>query len=374
MKWTISILLETIEEQELRLLNLQSTYHLVCNQIVPSVVEKRCWNRVALHHLVYQQVRKTSPLGSQMICNAIFSVCKAYKAKTIGKNEPIPVIQFRKNRSVHFDKRTYTIQGNILSLYTLEGRIRIPMRMGPFQEKYFSQGTPTEAELICRQKCGKGQWYFNLVLELPDVPKTEKTKIIGVDLGENVLAATSSGTLYGRGKIRHERIKHLAKRQKLQSNGTQSSKQLLKKISGKEARRMKHINHQVSKGIIQEAIQQEAGIIVMEDLTYIRARIKAGKKMRSRLHRWAFRQLQTMIQYKAESRGLEVIYVNPAYSSQECSQCGCVGVRQRHHFKCSCGHQQHSDLNASRNLCRFAQSIGRATCAVNRTQVAASLS
>ncbi len=89
--------------------------------------------------------------------------------------------------------------------------------------------------------------------------------------------------------------------------------------------------------------------------------------MRSRLHRWAFRQLQVMIQYKAESRGLHVIYVNPAYSSQECSQCGCLGVRQRHHFKCLCGHQQHSDLNASRNLCRFAQSIGRATCAVNRT-------
>ena len=188
MKWTISILLETIKEYEQSLTELQNAYHLACNQIVPSVVEKRCWNRVALHHLVYNQVRETSPLGSQMVCNAIFSVCKAYKAKSIGKDEPIPVIQFRKNRSVHFDHRTYSIKGNILSLYTLQGRIRIPMRMGPFQESYFSKGTPTEAELICR----KGRWYFNLVLELPDPPKTEKAKMIGVDLGENVLAATSS--------------------------------------------------------------------------------------------------------------------------------------------------------------------------------------
>jgi len=363
MKWTISILLKTIPEQEQHLVKLQDAYRWVCNQIVPNVIEKRCWNRVALHHLVYNTIRKISPLGSQMICNAIFSVCKAYKAKSVGQGEFIPVIQFHKNRSVHFDHRTYTIKGNILSLYTLQGRIRIPMRMGPFQENYFSQGTPTEAELICR----KGRWYFNLVLELPDPLKTDKTKMIGVDLGENVLAATSNGNLYGGGKVRHERNKYLAKRQRLQSNGTQSSKQLLKKISGKEARRMKHINHQVSKGIVQEAIKEEAGIIVLEDLTHIRARIKAGKKMRSRLHRWAFRQLQAMIQYKADNHGLHVIYVNPAYSSQECSQCGCLGVRQRHHFKCLCGHQQHSDLNASRNLCRFAQSIGRATCAVNRT-------
>jgi transposase len=225
-------------------------------------------------------MREDSPLGSQMVCNAIFSVCKAYKAKTMHRDEPVPVIQFRKYKSVHFDQRTYSIKGNILSLYTLEGLIRIPMRMGPFQEKYFSQGIPREAELVCR----KGRWYFNLVLEIPDPIKTEKTSMIGIDLGENVLAATSSGKLYGGGKIRYERD-----------------------------------------------------------------------------------------QYKAEAKGLQVIYVNPAYSSQACSKCGCLGVRYRHHFKCLCGHQQHSDLNASRNLCRFAQSIGRATCDVNRTQVAAPL-
>ncbi len=369
MKATISILLDTVQDQEQKLLNLQQAYHLVCNQIIPSVVENRCWNRVALHHFVYKKIREDSPLGSQMVCNAIFSVCKAYKAKTIGEDEPIPVIQFRKYKSIHFDRRTYSIKGNVLSLYTLEGRIRIRMRMGLFQEKYFSQGIPREAELICR----KGKWYFNLVLELPDPIKTDKTKMLGVDLGENVLAATSSGKLYGGGKIRYERDQYLAKRQRLQSNGTQSSKQLLKKISGKEARRIKHINHEVSKGIIQEAIKQEAGIIVLEDLTHIRSRIKTGKKIRSRLHRWAFRQFQTMIQYKAEAKGLRVIYVNPAYSSQECSNCGRLGVRHRHHFKCLCGHQQHSDVNASRNHCRFAQSIDRATCDVNRTQVAAPL-
>jgi len=367
MKRTISILLEVSKSQEKLLLMLRDAFLAACNAIVPTAVEHRCWNRIALHNLVYTQIRKTSFLGSQMVCNAIFAVCKAYKAKSIAQDEPVPTIQFHKNRSVHFDKRTYSIRGNTISLYTPEGRIRIPMRMGSFQAAIFSQGAPREGELVFK----KGRWYFNLVIELPDVPLTASTQVMAVDLGENVLAATSSGKFFCGGKVRHERHEFLAKRRKLQSNGTQSSKQLLKKISGKEARRIKHINHQVSKNIIQEAKTQQAGVIVLEDLTHIRTRIKVGKKVRSRLHRWAFRELQSMIQYKAEAQELRVVYVNPAYSSQTCSLCGALGVRQRHHFKCSCGNQQHSDLNASRNLCRFALSIGGATCDVNRTQVAA---
>jgi IS605 OrfB family transposase len=298
-----------------------------------------------------------------MVCNAIFAVCKAYRAKTISKNEIVPIIQFRKARSVHFDKRTYTIKGNVLSLYTLQGRIRVEMQMGEFQKELLSFGTPKEAELTCRN----GRWYFHLVLDLPDPPLSEKSGMLGVDLGENVLAAVSSGKLYGGGQVRHEREQFLSKRRCLQSNGSHSAKQLLKKISGKEARCMKHINHTVSRQIVREAIDTQAGVIVLEDLTHIRKRIKTGKKVRSRLHRWSFHQLQTMIQYKAESHGLQILYINPAYSSQTCSLCGQTGERNRRLFKCSCGNQQHSDLNASRNLCRFAQSIDRATCTVNCT-------
>ena len=365
MKRTISIKLEPTKEQTDQLCNLREAFLSACNQLVPFVTEHHCWNRVALHHLSYKSIREHSGLGSQMVCNAIFAVCKAYKNRNILKGEEIPKIQFHKNRSVHFDKRTYSIKGNILSLYTLEKRIKVSMRMGTFQQYYFSKGIPKEAELICK----KGTWYFNLVLELPDPMIAENTAIVGVDLGENNLAAISSGKIYGGGKIRNERNKFLAKRRKLASNGSQSAKQLLKKISGKEARRVKQINHEVSKQIVKDA--KDSGIIVLENLTNIRKRIKGGKRLRSRLHRWAFHQLQTMIAYKAENQGLFVIYVNPAYSSQTCSHCGLLGVREKHFFKCTCGNQQHSDLNASRNLCRFALSLGSTTCAVNRTQVAA---
>jgi len=367
MKRTISIRLESCKWQSKKLLDLRQAFFFACNQLTSVVIENRCWNRVDLHKLSYYKIRAESPLGSQMVCNAIFAVCKAYKNRNIVKDGTMPQIRFHNNRSVHFDKRTYSIKGDSLSLYTLEGRITVKMRLGHFQQGYLSEGEPKEAELCFKN----GHWYFNLVLDLPDPPLKEHSAILGVDLGENNLAAISSGQIFGGGKIRHERDRFLNKRRKLQSNGSQSARQLQKKISGREARRMKQINHEVSKKIIKEAIGQNIGMIALENLTNFRKRIKRGKRIRTRLHRWAFAQLQTFIQYKAEASGIRIAFVNPAYSSQTCSCCGALGVRERHTFKCSCGNQQHSDLNASRNLCRFALSLENATCAVNRTQVAA---
>jgi IS605 OrfB family transposase len=60
----------------------------------------------------------------------------------------------------------------------------------------------------------------------------------------------------------------------------------------------------------------------MEDLTNICANIKAGKRVRTRMHRWAFRQLQDFVSYKAQGAGLSVAFVDPAYTSQTCSVCG----------------------------------------------------
>ena len=213
--------------------------------------------------------------------------------------------------------------------------------------------------------CRKGQWFFNLVLDIPDTQQIPFSgKVLGVDLGENNLAATSSGKLYGGGKLRHERDCALALRGRLQSNGSKSSRQLLKKISGKEAR-------VVSKAIIKEALDTVCDTIAMESLTNIRRSIRAGKRVRSRLHRWAWAQLQEFVKYKAQAAGLKVVFINPAYTSQICAECGQFGVRQKHRFVCKfCGIQRHSDLNARCNIRRIAVSAGTATGTVNCPNVA----
>jgi putative transposase len=295
---TASIKLILTKEEASLLKSLQKEYASACNRIVTEVVKSRCWNRAALHNLMYNQLRSVTKLGSQMVCNAIFTVCKAYRSQNeLGKIEkecPVPNIFFN-NRSVHFDKRTYSLTKlGKLSLYTLEGRIIVPFTIGNHQKRLLEQGIPKEAELIYR----KGSWYFNLVLEFPDAPKIETGIVVGVDVGENNISAMSTGKIYGGGKLREDRDRYLAQRRRLQSNGTQSAKQLLCKVSGREARHVEHVNHQISKAIVEDAKKAGASIIVLEDLTNIRENLRGGKRVRSRLHRWPFRQLQGYIAYK----------------------------------------------------------------------------
>jgi IS605 OrfB family transposase len=366
---TASIRLNVSPGQAAVLAALQAAYADACNRLVPTVVEHRCWNRVDLHHLAYARLRKETPMGAQMVCNAIFSVCKAYKAQKelgrIKKDEPIPVVHFDR-ASVHFDQRTYTIKGERLSLYTLSGRIEVTLVPGEHQRRIMASGKDKEAELVCR----KGHWYFNLVVESEDSAPIASGPVMGVDVGENNLAATSTGKVWGGGKLRHKRNCYLAFRRRLQSNGSQSAKQKLRQVSGKERRHISHINHETSKEIVAEAQRLRASKIVMEDLTHIRDRIQAGKRMRARLHGWAFRQLQNFVEYKAKAAGIAVEYVDPAYTSQTCSCCGALGRRIKHRFVCEqCGLRAHADCNASRNLARIGSGAPLPRAAVNTPHV-----
>ena len=368
MKRTIALKLTLSQEQSDFLLETQASFAKACNQIVPFAVENRCWNRVALHHLCYYKVRESvSRLGSQMICNAIKQVCSSYKVLKIKKSQNIPAISFKETGSVHYDKRTYSIKGEILSLFSMNGRIKCSFVVGDFQRVYLEQGTVKEAELIRKGK----RWFFNLVLDLPDIEFKKEGKIIAVDVGENNIATTSNGTIHGGGKLRHERDVFLARRAQLQSNGSSSAKRCLQKVSGRERRHVKETNHIVSKQIVEEAVDLGAKVIVLEDLTNIRKRIKGNKRMRSRLHRWSWCELQQFVEYKAQAKGIEVVYVNPAYTSQTCSKCDCLGSRHKHLFKCSnCGSYQHSDCNAAINLLKLGESVVSSTASVNMPMVA----
>ena len=65
----------------------------------------------------------------------------------------------------------------------------------------------------------------------------------------------------------------------------------------------------------------------------------------------SFYSLQRRVEKRANERGIEVIYVNPAYTSKRCSQCGNYGRRSRKRFECPhCGHIAHADVNAAFNI------------------------
>ncbi|MBU3957893.1 MAG: transposase, partial [Nanoarchaeota archaeon] len=61
------------------------------------------------------------------------------------------------------------------------------------------------------------------------------------------------------------------------------------------------------------------------------------------------------LEYKAENAGVQVVKVNPRYTSQICSGCGDIvkkSLQERTH-RCSCGLEIDRDLNASRNILKL---------------------
>lgn len=142
--------LNTTPEQHRRLKELQATFASACNAMAPVVQQSRCWNRVALHHLVYRWLRESYPqLGSQMVCNAIYSVCRTarllfqdpsspYFAGKI-KGEQLPLLKFENSSPVFFDRHTLSLKNGQMSMYTLDGRIKFDVTLSASQIRSFAQ-------------------------------------------------------------------------------------------------------------------------------------------------------------------------------------------------------------------------------------------
>ena len=118
---------------------------------------------------------------------------------------------------------------------------------------------------------------------------------------------------------------------------------------------MRDVNHRVSKEIVKFAIKNGVSTIGLEDLTGIRDSTisKIPKKNRYNHSSWAFRQLQSFIEYKARETGITTYFVDPAYTSQTCSRCNHISKNNlnRLNFKCGiCGYENNADLNGAMNI------------------------
>jgi hypothetical protein len=148
MTSALRVPLNTSPEQAARLLALQKAFADVCNAIVPIVQQTRCWNRVGLHHLAYRAMRARFPqVGSQMVCNAIYSVSRTCRLVLQHPNSPlniakrpgaaVPRLVFQPNSPVYFDRHTLSVKDEKLSMYTLDGRMHFQLALRPEDEARF---------------------------------------------------------------------------------------------------------------------------------------------------------------------------------------------------------------------------------------------
>lgn len=333
-------------DQKIALNALATRFRDASNYVSQIAFKLKDFSKNSLHHKVYKHLREKFGLPSQICCLCIRRVCDAYshskKSQVLFKSKTVP-----------FDNRVFKIQleNKVVSLRSLVERIKIPFTFG---DQSISGIIKTANLMLVR-----GNWMLAVCVEIESQPKIQTQKFLGVDLGIENIAALSNGKKFLGAKLKKLRKARQSRRAILQSVNTKNSKRSLRKLSGKESRFQKDVNHVISKSIVSTAKALGVGI-ALEDLKGITTKHtkKTVSSLRKALGGWAFYQLRSFISYKAEMAGIPVRIVNPAFTSQTCSKCfRCEksNRKTRSKFECvSCGHRENADLNAAKNISRAA--------------------
>ena len=341
---TVRVKILPTPDQKSLLLATMKVVNTACNGISEFAYHNRVFNRFELQKQVYRSVRTDHHLGAQMTILACRKVADSYYV-SIKKHEELTLHTYRPRGAIAYDGRTYSVTNNGLSLWTVQGRIKVQP-----QTKY--QFTNKNEMDLCYDR-SKNQFYVNMLINVPEAPRYQPTAYLGVDLGIVNIAATSDGVQVPGTNCERVRQWYQGRRQVLQRVDTRSAKRRLKRISTGESRFKKQINHIISKHLIVLAKDTSRGI-ALENLTGIRERTTVRHTQCDRHSKWAFAQLRTFIQYKAKIAGVPVVLVDPAYTSQQCSACGYTDRKNRktrNGFSCiSCNHAEPADINAAKNI------------------------
>ena len=347
---------------------LERTLHTLnehANRVSEVAFDTRTFRNFALRKKTYAEVRSAG-IGSQAAQHVIKKVADAYtvlkaniKAGNLGKPgskrrrmaESKPIV-FRPDAAQPYDQRnlSFALDQRTISLWALDGRLKdVPFVCSPDALKAVTEHKRGESDLLRRE----GAWFLVVTVEIPEPEVYEPDGFIGVDLGIENIATTSTGYMAAGRKLNRYRKRQLTLRAKLQKKGTKSARRRLKARARREARHVKNTNHVISKTIVTEAERTARGL-ALEELKGIRQRVRLRKPQRIALHTWAFAQLGDFIVYKARRAGVPVVHVDPAYTSQMCSQCQHIDKRNRVDqglFICrGCGVVAHADRNASHNI------------------------
>src|SRR5262249_33986861 len=137
---------------------------------------------------------------------------------------------------------------------------------------------------------GDGQWWLYVVVSVNAPGVAPTAQVIGVDLGINRPAATSTNKFLGGRRWKSTERRYFKHVRALQQKGTKSAKRHLRKLKRRRARFRKDADHVLSKQIVAAA--DKGTTIVLENLKDIRKRVRQGQRTskqrqsKRRMHSW----------------------------------------------------------------------------------------
>ena len=301
---------------------LLSTYREIVNFLISYAYENNITSFKRLRKETYKSLRNRYPeLPSHYICTACQMATAIYKSyrkrKRKGKVNRKPIF---KKEVIMLDDHLFKLdlEKGIIKLSTSNGRIPLEFYPAKYHEK-FNDWKIGQAWLV---KTLKGT-FINVVFS-SEVRIREPKTFVGIDLNENNITLSLPDGRFVQ-IITHERelrTGYFTKRRKIQKmlKVGKRKKKLLEKYGERERNRLNDLYHKLANKIVELA-EKYSGI-ALEDLTEIRTSIRYSVEMNGRLHRWSFRKLQSIIEYKAKLNGVRVVFVNPTYTSSLCPICG----------------------------------------------------
>ena len=195
--------------------------------------------------------------------------------------------------------------------------------------------------------------FINVVFS-KEVEVREPEAFVGIDLNENnvTLSLPNGEFVQINTHEREVRTGYFVKRRRIQRKlrTGKRRKELLEKYGRRERNRISDLYHKLANKIVE--IAEKYGGIALEDLNKIRNSIRYTAEVNGRLHRWSFRKLQSIIEYKAKLKGVKVVFVNSAYTSSLCPICGEKLSPKGHRvLEClKCGFEADRDVVGSWNI------------------------
>jgi putative transposase len=203
------------------------------------------------------------------------------------------------------------------------------------------------------------EWRLHIVCRVEiDILDSPGNSVAGVDLGICNFAAVSFGNeslLYPGGALKEDEYYFVKKR----ADCDKSSSREARRLDQKRTDRRTHFLHTLSKAIITECIERDVGTLVIGDLAGIRENddgeaINWGDHGNLDLHGWAFDRFTTMLDYKAEAHGINVVQKSERDTSKSCSACNRTADNQRVErglYVCDeCGLVANADCNGAENI------------------------
>jgi putative transposase len=191
------------------------------------------------------------------------------------------------------------------------------------------------------------------------VPQTEE---IALDSGLNPLFATNRGDLFGRNFLKtliefdrkiQNRIKYLQRKGIRKLRTDRKYCELVDNLR-------EFLKSEVNRILNRIVRIYKPARLIIERLDFRSPEL--SRRMNRLIQNFGKRYIKEKLNRFRELYSIEIVEVNPAYTSQECSSCGYIDEKNRrdtHYFKCkACGKELNAQVNGARNISKRSSLTG----------------